>query len=200
MFFLGPLTTALCEHFRSRIVTCVGGILSFVGLLSASFVTDFAFLYLTYGFLWGVGTSFCYFASLVVLPSYFRKYLSLAYGLAIAGAGTGVPPMAWAINQIVLAYGWRITMRVLAGLCLLFCACSLSYGLQQMHNIQLQSVVQQKRSSQSSSLHIIQRLRIRLLEFLSPSPWKNRAFIVWSISLGLIGFGNFTPLVFLVSN
>lgn len=198
MFFMGPLTTVLCEQLGCRVVTCLGGILSFVGLLTTSFVTNFTLLYITYGLLWGAGTSFCYFASLVILPSHFRNYLSLAYGIAIAGAGLGVPPMTWAINQLIAHYDWRITMRILAGMSLLMCVSSLSYS--RLEDKQEQRVQLQKKDRRRSlDIGILYKIKLRLLEFLSLNPWKNKAFAVWAISLSFIAFGNFIPFVFLVS-
>ena len=198
MFFMGPLTTALCDNVGCRVVTCVGGFLSFVGLLTTSYVTNFLLLYFTYGLLWGVGTSFCYFASLVILPMHFRKYLSLAYGIAIAGAGLGVLPMTWLINQLIGYYDWRVTMRILAGITLLMCAASLSYG---------QIAISQKlylkldRKELIRALHggIHHKLKLHLLDFISFNPWNNKAFAVWAVSLSFIAFGNFIPFVFLVS-
>lgn len=199
MFFTGPLTTALCDHVGCRVVTCVGGLLSFVGLLSTSFVTNFTLLYFTYGFLWGVGTSFGYFASLVVLPLHFRNYLSLAYGIAIAGAGLGVPPMTWAINQLIDRYDWRVTMRILAGITLLMCVACVSYGPQtDVKDVRLQ--VKKRDKSRNLEAGILLKLKLHLLDFLSLNPWKNKAFTVWAVSLSFIAFGNFIPFVFLVSN
>lgn len=195
MFFLGPLTTALCEHLGCRVVTCLGGLLSFVGLLSTSFVTNFTLLYITYGLFWGAGASFCYFASLVILPSHFRNHLSLAYGIAIAGAGLGVPPMTWAINQLIAHYDWRVTMRILAGMSLLMCVSSLSYG--GIESVAEQRVQLQKR--RHIEIGVLHKFKFRVLEFVGSSPWKNKAFAVWAVSLSFIAFGNFIPFVFLVS-
>ncbi|PFX20668.1 Monocarboxylate transporter 10 [Stylophora pistillata] len=198
MFFLGPLTTVLCEHFGCRVVTCVGGLLSFAGLLSTSFVTSFPLLYFTYGFLWGAGTSLCYFASLVSLPLHFRNYLSLAYGIAIAGAGLGVPPTTWAINQLITHYNWRITMRILAGMSLLMSVSSVSYG--GLATVQEHCVGMEKsNASGHSKIGTVVKLKLGILEFLSLNPWKNKAFAVWAVSLSFIAFGNFIPFVFLIS-
>ena len=198
MFFMGPLTTVLCEQLGCRVVTCLGGILSFVGLLTTSFVTNFTLLYITYGLLWGAGTSFCYFASLVILPSHFRNHLSLAYGIAIAGAGLGVPPMTWAINQLIAHYDWRITMRILAGMSLLMCVSSLSYS--RLEDKQGQRIQLQKRDTpRILDIGLLYKIKLRLLEFLSLNPWKNKAFAVWAISLSFIAFGSYIPFVFLVS-
>ena len=169
-----------------------------MGLLSTSFVTNFTLLYVTYGLLWGAGTSFCYFASLVILPLHFRNYLSLAYGIAIAGAGLGVPPMTLAINQLIAHYDWRVTMRILAGMSLFMCVASLSYG--RLAHVQEQRVQLEKRNvSKHLEFGVLHKLKLRSLEFLNFSPWKNKAFAVWAISLTFIAFGNFIPFVFLVS-
>ena len=198
MFFMGPLTTALCDQIGCRVVTCAGGFLSFVGLLTTSFVTNFTLLYFTYGLLWGLGTSFCYFASLVVLPLHFRNYLSLAYGIAIAGAGLGVPPMMWAINHLNEYYDWRVTMRILAGITLFMCAASLSYS-RQAHVKDLHVQLEKQDLSKNLDSSIYRKLKLHFLEFVSVNPWRNRAFAVWAISLSFIAFGNFIPFVFLVS-
>ena len=198
MFFMGPLTTALCDNVGCRVVTCVGGFLSFVGLLTTSYVTNFLLLYFTYGLLWGVGTSFCYFASLVILPMHFRKYLSLAYGIAIAGAGLGVLPMTWLINQLIGYYDWRVTMRILAGITLLMCAASLSYG-QIAISQKLYLKLDKKELIRALHGGIHHKLKLHLLDFISFNPWNNKAFAVWAVSLSFIAFGNFIPFVFLVS-
>ena len=198
MFFMGPLATALCDNMGCRVVTCVGGLLSFVGLFTTSYVTNFVLLYFTYGLLWGVGTSFCYFASLVILPMHFRKYLSLAYGIAIAGAGLGVPPMTWLINQLIGYYDWRVTIRILAGITLLMCAASLSYG---QIVISRRPYLKLDKKELIRHLHggIHHKLKLHLLEFITLNPWNNKAFAVWAVSLSFIAFGNFIPFVFLVS-
>ena len=198
MFFMGPLATALCDNMGCRVVTCVGGLLSFVGLFTTSYVTNFVLLYFTYGLLWGVGTSFCYFASLVILPMHFRKYLSLAYGIAIAGAGLGVPPMTWLINQLIGYYNWRVTIRILAGITLLMCAASLSYG-QIAISRRLYLKLDKKELIRNLHGGIHHKLKLHLLEFISLNPWNNKAFAVWAVSLSFIAFGNFIPFVFLVS-
>ena len=198
MFFMGPLATALCDNMGCRVVTCVGGLLSFVGLFTTSYVTNFVLLYFTYGLLWGVGTSFCYFASLVILPMHFRKYLSLAYGIAIAGAGLGVPPMTWLINQLIGYYDWRVTIRILAGITLLMCAASLSYG-QIAISQRLYLKLDKKELIRNLHGGIHHKLKLHLLEFISLNPWNNKAFAVWAVSLSFIAFGNFIPFVFLVS-
>jgi len=118
--------------------------------------------------------------------------------MAIAGAGLGVPPMTWAINQLINHYDWRVTMRILAGITLFMCAASLSYG-QVADAKDLRVHLRKRRDSRDVDTGIRHKLKLYLLELLSLNPWKNKAFAVWAVSLSFIAFGNFIPFVFLVS-
>jgi len=118
--------------------------------------------------------------------------------MAIAGAGLGVPPMTWAINQLINHYDWRVTMRILAGITLFMCAASLSYG-QVADAKDLRVHLRKRRDSRDVDTGIRHKLKLYLLELLSLNPWKNKAFAVWAVSLSFIAFGNFIPFVFLIS-
>ena len=89
-------------------------------------------------------------------------------------------------------------MRILAGMSLLICVSSLSYS--RLEDNQEQRVQLQKRDApRSLDISILYKIKLRLMDFLSLNPWKNKAFAVWAISLSFIAFGNFIPFVFLVS-
>ena len=118
--------------------------------------------------------------------------------MAIAGAGLGVPPMTWAINQLIDLYDWRVTMRILAGITLFMCAASLSYGRLSVAK-DLRVRLKKRDASRNLGVGILLKLKLHLLEFLSLNPWKNKAFAVWAVSLSFVAFGNFIPFVFLVS-
>ena len=91
-------------------------------------------------------------------------------------------------------------MRILAGMSLLMCVSSLSYSPGRLEDKQGQCVQPQKRDTRRSlDIGILYKIKLRLLEFLSLNPWKNKAFAVWAISLSFIAFGSFIPFVFLVS-
>ena len=118
--------------------------------------------------------------------------------MAIAGAGLGVPPMTWAINQLIDRYDWRVTMRILAGITLFMCVASLSYGRLSVAK-DLRVRLKKRDASRNLGVGILLKLKLHLLEFLSLNPWKNKAFAVWAVSLSFVAFGNFIPFVFLVS-
>ena len=85
MYLFGPITSGLSERFGCRLVAFLGGLLCFLGMLLTSFVSDLAKLYVTYGVLWGIGSSFCYFPTLTAPGEYFCHRLSLVNGIVTAG-------------------------------------------------------------------------------------------------------------------
>ena len=85
MYVFGPITSGLSERLGCRVVALLGGLLCFLGMLMTSFVSDLTKLYVTYGVLWGIGTSFCYFPTLTAPGEYFCKRLSLVNGIVTAG-------------------------------------------------------------------------------------------------------------------
>ena len=85
MYLFGPITSGLSERYGCKVVAFLGGLLCFLGLLLTSFVTDLSKLYMTYGVLWGIGSSFCYFPTLTAPGEYFCQRLSLVNGIVTAG-------------------------------------------------------------------------------------------------------------------
>ena len=85
MYLFGPITSGLSERFGCRVVAFLGGFLCSMGMLLTSFVTDLPKLYVTYGVLWGIGSSFCYFPTLTAPGEYFCHRLSLVNGFVTAG-------------------------------------------------------------------------------------------------------------------
>ena len=66
-------------------VGLLGGLLCFLGLFLTSFVSDLRKIYVTYGVLWGIGSSFCYFPTLTAPGEYFCHRLSSVNGIVTAG-------------------------------------------------------------------------------------------------------------------
>lgn len=85
MYLFGPITSGLSERYGCKVVAFLGGLLCFLGLLLTSFVSDLSKLYMTYGVLWGIGSSFCYFPTLTAPGEYFCQRLSLVNGIVTAG-------------------------------------------------------------------------------------------------------------------
>lgn len=93
---LGPVASALCNRFSCRIVAISGGLILAVGFFITSHMKKIEYLYVSFGVIGGVGKSFAYTPSVVIVTMYFENHKSTAFGVASAGSGLGmlvVPPI-----------------------------------------------------------------------------------------------------------
>jgi len=182
MFMTGPIATSLSERIGCRPVAVMGGLVGMVGTLLASFSDSIFKMYLTQGFLFGVGASLCYFPSVIILPQYFYKNLSMANGLVACGSGVGTMAMGPVINYVIENYGWRTLVRISAGLLLLCSLISLTYR----PNEKLQRMLKAMRKDYHPPL-------------LDLSVFQNKGFIAFTFALFIFMLSYFVPFVHLVS-
>ena len=173
----GPIATSLCERVGCRVVGVAGALIGAVGTLLASFSNNLIKMYLTEGFLFGVGASLCYFPSVVILPQYFSRRLSLANGLASCGSGIGTMAMGPIINSIVEAYGWRVYVRFSTGLMIFVAIISCLYK---------NRVPIERRGNNNRPL-------------FDYTIFQNKAFVVFTMALFVFMLSYFVPFVHLVS-
>lgn len=178
-FLCGPLTSILCDRFGCRRVAFVGALLSVTGLFLTSLVTRLHYMYLTYGLLWGVGSSFSFVPSIVMLGEYFDKRLALANGLGTSGSGVGSLVASPAINYLLWVVGWSNSLRILSGVAaFLVVACFLYKPLKTRQRDRAVT----KQCSQLCDVSI----------------WRNRAYVAWVLTVALFQFGYPVPFVHLV--
>ncbi|EDO41364.1 predicted protein, partial [Nematostella vectensis] len=191
IYLFGPLVAVLCRRYGCRVITCCGAFLAALGLLMTSYVTQLSLLFVTYGVTWGLGASMSYFGSLLVLNSYFDKRLSLAYGVALAGAGVGVSVVATSMSYLIGSYGWRFAVRLLAILGVFVFLCGQLFKPQtpaRNYGCTKSLICQSKTIIDLSRVFLDVRLFAR-----------NKALVAWTSGLCLILSGYFMPFVFLVS-
>ena len=177
---LSPVCGILTRYFSFRPVVVLGSILLCLGLLLSSFVKDIPLFYLTYGIIFGTGTSLLYMSSIIVLPICFQKHIAAATGVVISANG-GFPMWYGPIYEhLVRRYGWRVTLRIVAlfFIPLLF-ACALFPSKKQVP------------CEKENGLKV-KKLFGRLL--------KNKGFLVWVFLMTLVYLGLFVPQMHLVSN
>ena len=124
-FMFGPLSGILCDQFGLRVTIIIGTIISVAGVLTTSFCSQLYQLYITYGVLWGCGSSLCYTASFVALGRYFHKRISFVNGLATAGSGIGGLGLTPLINYLLSEYDWRYTYQILSAVCASLALCGI---------------------------------------------------------------------------
>ncbi|KAI1316303.1 hypothetical protein EDD11_010146 [Mortierella claussenii] len=112
MFIPGPFVAPMTRFLGLRAVVAIGILISSLGYILASFATQLWHLYLTQGFLFGVGGGMVFFSSISVTAQYFEKRRGLANGIAVAGSGIGglalAPLTRWLIAQVGIHWCQRI--------------------------------------------------------------------------------------------
>nr|KAG5691324.1 hypothetical protein BaRGS_014023 [Batillaria attramentaria] len=120
---LGPVASALTTRFGCRKVTMVAGLMSCLGFVASSYVTEVWMLYLTFGVVVGAGFSLCYVTSVITVAYYFEKRRALATGLSVCGTGIGTFTFAPLCEYLVGVYGWRGTFLILGAITLNITVC-----------------------------------------------------------------------------
>ena len=81
----GPIASALSNRFTCRSVVMVGGVVAASGYVLSFFATSLVYMYVTAGFLTGLGSGLAYTPNIVMVGRYFNQRRSLANGLSLAG-------------------------------------------------------------------------------------------------------------------
>jgi len=100
------------EHFGPRNVTIVGGILTGLGWLLASFATSVPMLYVLYGVIGGIGVGIAYGVPVAVAARWFPERRGLAVGLTLLGFGFSAFFTANIAAYLIGAYGVMTTFRI----------------------------------------------------------------------------------------
>lgn len=166
----------------------IGCMIAAGGCLLGSISTNIYLMDLTYGFMFGVGASMCYFPSVVILGQYFSKRLSLANGITSSGSGVGTLCMGPVMQKLIQHVGMRNTMRISAGMLACVVLCSLVYRPINTGFLQPAKHVEGEKKSRFAILKSFKEL------------FKNKAYILWCASLALWMLGYFVPFVHLVSS
>lgn len=190
MFLLGPLATTLCQKIGCRGTTMIGCLIASMSCFLASMAPNMFVMILTYGFMFGLGASLCYFPSVVILGQYFWKRLSLANGLTSAGSGVGSLSMGPVMQTLIEYVGLRNTMRISGGMIACILLISLVY-----RPINTGFLEPEKKEENHSTPNKKQRFAFlhSFKELL-----QNKAYLLWCLSLSVWMLGYFVPFVHLV--
>ena len=189
LFMFSPVTSRLAEQFGVRQVMMLGGILMSVGLLLTSFAADVLFMYLSYGILFGVGTSLSATMALIVTADYFEKHLSLATGIAASGGSLGTLVLAPTLQVLFDNYGWKVTFRIMATGGFMLTLTGLIYKQSSRGRIVLEDPFQTDATEPKRSKPALFDLSVM----------KNYAFVLWTAALTTAGIGYYLPYFFLVN-
>ncbi|ESO01407.1 hypothetical protein HELRODRAFT_174965 [Helobdella robusta] len=109
------------QYFGCRVVAIAGAFVWSLGFFLSSFANNVVTLYFSYGIVGGVGFNMVTISSFVIVQKHFKKYRSLAAGLAAAGISLGTITSGPLTGFLIGYYGWRGALTILSGLTLNCC-------------------------------------------------------------------------------
>ncbi len=107
-----PFAGKYIEQYGPRNVTIVGGILTGLGWLLASFATSVPMLYVLYGIVGGIGVGIAYGVPVAVSARWFPDRRGLAVGLTLLGFGFSAFFTANIAGYLIGTYGVMTTFRI----------------------------------------------------------------------------------------
>jgi MFS family permease len=107
-----PFTGKYIEQYGPRNVTIVGGVLTGLGWLLASFANSVPMLYVMYGVIGGIGVGIAYGVPVAVSARWFPDRRGLAVGLTVLGFGFSALITANLAGYFIGAYGVMNTFRI----------------------------------------------------------------------------------------
>ncbi|KAL9612297.1 MAG: hypothetical protein Q9167_003121 [Letrouitia subvulpina] len=111
-----PIATPIIERYPRwhREFIWLGWVVAMAGLASASFAQGTTTLIATQGFTYGVGVLIMYYPIIHMLNEWFVLRRGLALGIFSAATGISGLGMPFALEALLIRYGWRITLRITA--------------------------------------------------------------------------------------
>lgn len=207
-----PISFEVIRRIKFRSSMLLGACLSGIGLLISAYADSVYVLYVTFGLLFGIGSSLCYSASLLILPQYFSKNWSLAHGIALAGNGLGGMGLSPANGKLLASVGFRNGFKIMAAVSfsVLF-TCGLIYQTppeknpeeedeeedEEENNENLEG--EEKEETAETEVTLADELKAVDEEiYRHPTIWKNKPLLIFLLSTYLLNFGYYVPYVHLV--
>ena len=104
-----------------RICALTGATLVGLGFILASFTSSLPYLYVSFGFVVGLGNGFGYATPVPVGSKWFPDKRGLVVGLMVAGYGGGSAIFGPVATALIERVGWQSTFRILGVILFLMC-------------------------------------------------------------------------------
>ena len=189
------VSSILSDRIGIRETAVTGAVLATAGLVATAFIERLELLYLTFGILLGIGSSMVYSPSLVILGHYFKKHMGLVNGIVAFGSSLFTMALTRILPYLLSTIGIKYCFLFLAGLQCLLIVFALSWKPVFKKEDHLESLTL---STESVYRHCNDCCSWTK-KFLSVKIWKQKAYVIWVLSLGIALFGYFVPFFHLVS-
>ncbi|XP_007075064.2 monocarboxylate transporter 2 [Panthera tigris] len=200
MYAGGPISSVLVNKYGSRPVVMIGGLLCCLGMVTASFSTSVIELYLTVGFITGLGLAFNLQPALTIIGKYFYKKRPMANGLAMAGSPVFLSTLAPFNQYLFNTFGWKGSFLILGGLLLNACvAGSLMRPVEpkQATKKSKNKIGIKENDPDVKKSHRKKSRWERVNKYLDFSLFKHRGFLIYLSGNVIMFLGFFAPIIFL---
>ena len=123
MFLFAFVSSFLLKKYGLRIIILSGTIICCTSYIICAFFKNYPVLILLYGIAGGVGSGLLYTAGNIACFKYFKKFQTLASGIAMSGTGFGMIIVSLSCSFAVLNFGYTgyfITLSIISSLSSLF--------------------------------------------------------------------------------
>ncbi|XP_070568251.1 monocarboxylate transporter 13-like [Ptychodera flava] len=119
--FAMSASLGLSHKIGHRATVMLAGLVSSIGLALTSFASNIYSVYITHGLITGFGFGMGYMPGIDIISVYFKKRLSLALGLGMAGTGAGHFVLSISGQALFDIYGLHGTLMILSASVLNLC-------------------------------------------------------------------------------
>ncbi|XP_005397484.1 PREDICTED: monocarboxylate transporter 2 isoform X2 [Chinchilla lanigera] len=197
---ISPVSSILVNKYGSRPVVIAGGLLCCLGMILASFSNSVVQLYITVGFIGGLGLAFNLQPALTIIGKYFYRKRPVANGLAMAGSPVFLSTLA-PFNQFLSnTYGWKGSFLILGAIFLNACvagALMRPLGPKQTASPSKNKIGIKEESLGSEKIHKKKSLAQKINHYLDFSLFKHRGFLIYLSGNVIMFLGFFAPVIFL---
>ncbi|ORZ08528.1 major facilitator superfamily domain-containing protein [Lobosporangium transversale] len=123
VFLTTPFQGYMVAQFGLKKIIVAGILISGSGMILASFATSLWQLYLTQGFMYGLGAGMALFTSVAIPVQWFEKRRGLASGITVAGSGVGGATLAPLNRYLISRLGHQWALRIV-GIAAITIVCS----------------------------------------------------------------------------
>ncbi|OBS77622.1 hypothetical protein A6R68_19989 [Neotoma lepida] len=166
-------------------------------MILASFSNSVIQLYLTVGFIGGLGLAFNLQPALTIIGKYFYRRRPMANGLAMAGSPVFLSSLAPFNQYLFNSYGWKGSFLILGGIFLHSCVagCLMRPVQQNPRKSKSKSKVGSRQDANIKASKVSTAEKIN--QFLDFSLFKHRGFLIYLSGNVIMFLGFFAPIIFL---
>merc|ERR1712223_2240739 len=189
-FLLSPISSILVDKFGIRKTAFTGGFIATLGMFLSSFAVEkIEWLYLTYGIMFGGGSSLTYTPSLVILGHYFKKHMGMVNGFVTTGSSIFTLAMPHILEGLLSHFEGTCAGCGLQK-CMWFLAALTS--IQMMAALSFKPLMPPRDESEPKKdcLH----------QIINVDNWKNMKYVIWALAIPSALFGYFVPYVHIVQH